>query len=211
MRSKPSLGRVYPITHSSNSQSWDHVAFANCLLHCGIRFFQVRDKMLQDGCFYHQLLQIRHLSLEMGAQLIVNDRVDLALAVKADGVHLGQDDLPPGAARKLMGDEAIIGLSTHSWDQFQRARNEPVDYIALGPIFSTGTKGDASPAIGTKLLQKAARSVDIPLVAIGGISLQRSQQIWQAGVHSVAIISEIANSKNPESQVRAFLELSEKS
>lgn len=198
-------GPLYPITHCPNSQDWDHLDFSHCLIRCGIRFFQVRDKTLPDRRLYRQLLKIRRLCREAGACFVVNDRVDLALAVEADGVHLGQDDLPPSAARRLLGEEAVIGLSTHNWDQFSKGLEEPVDYLALGPIFPTGTKEDAAPVPGSELLLRASGSTDLPLVAIGGISVEKAPGVWRSGACSVAVISDIAGAASPERQIRAYL------
>ena len=203
---KPLPGPLYPITHCPNPQGWNHVDFARCLIRCGIRFFQVRDKTLPDGRLYRQLLKIRHLCQEAGACFVVNDRVDLALAVEAGGVHLGQDDLPPAVARRLLGEAAVIGLSTHDWDQLRRGLEEPVDYLALGPVFPTGTKEDAAPALGSELLRAASGRTDLPLVAIGGISVEKAPGVWQSGASSVAVISDIAGAENPELQIRAYLQ-----
>ena len=207
---KPLPGPLYPITHCPNSQGWNHVDFSHCLIRCGIRFFQVRDKTLPDGRLYPQLLTIRLLCEKAGAGFLVNDRVDLALAVQADGVHLGQDDLPPAVARRLLGEKAVIGLSTHSWDQFRRGLEEPVDYLALGPVFPTGTKADAAPVLDPELLRTASGSTDLPLVAIGGISVEKAPRVWQSGVRSVAVISDIAGAESPECRIRAYLERSRK-
>jgi len=204
---KPLPGPLYPITHCPNSHGWNHVDFSRCLIHCGIGFFQVRDKTLPDGRLYRQLLKIRLLCEEAGACFLVNDRVDLALAVRANGVHLGQDDLPPSAARRLLGEDAVIGLSTHDWDQFRKGLREPVDYLALGPLFRTATKEDAAPAVGLELLRRASRRTDIPLVAIGGISVVRAPGVWRSGARSVAVISDIAGAESPERQVRAYLNI----
>ena len=205
---KPLPGPLYPVTHCPNPQDRDHVDFARCLIRCGVRFFQVRDKSLPDGRLYRQLLKIRRLCREAGAGFVVNDRVDLALAAGADGVHLGQDDLPPAAARRLLGAGAVIGLSTHNWDQFRRGLAEPVDYLALGPIFPTRTKEDAAPVLGLELVRKASRSTDLPVVAIGGISVEKAPGVWQSGARSVAVISDIAGAVNPESRIRAYVERS---
>ena len=205
---KPLPGPLYPITHCPNSHGWDHVDFSRCLIRCGIRFFQVRDKTLPDGRLYRQLLAIRRLCQEAGACFLVNDRVDLALAAKSDGVHLGQDDLPPSAARQLLGEDAVIGLSTHNWEQLRRGLEEPVDYLALGPLFPTATKEDAAPAVGLELLRRASRRTAIPLVAIGGISVERAPGAWDSGARSVAVISDVAGAGSPARQVRAYLDLS---
>jgi len=127
---------------------------------------------------------------QYGVQLIINDRVDIALATGADGVHLGQDDLPPEVARKLLGPQAIIGYSTHNVDQAISATKLPIDYLAIGPIFSTTTKSDTAPVLGLDGLRAARAAVGgFPLVAIGGISLNNARDVIDAGADSVAVIS----------------------
>jgi thiamine-phosphate pyrophosphorylase len=125
-----------------------------------------------------------------GAQLIINDRVDVAQAVGAHGVHLGQDDMPPDAARRLLGDQAIIGYSTHSVEQARQALSLPIDYIAIGPIFETVSKTDTSPALGLDGLRAVRKEAgNVQLVAIGGISHTNARGVIEAGADSVAIIS----------------------
>ncbi len=125
---------------------------------------------------------------EAGVLCIVNDRVDIAIAVGADGVHLGQDDMPVAAARRLLGQDKIIGLSTHFIGQLEAALREPVDYLAIGPIFDTSTKSDPDPAIGIEMLSKAAKTSGMmPLVAIGGIKADNLASIISAGAASAAI------------------------
>ncbi len=122
--------------------------------------------------------------------MIINDRVDIALALGAPGVHLGQDDLPPEAARKLLGDEAIIGYSTHNVAQAIAAANLPIDYIAIGPIFETGTKKNPDPVVGLDGLRAVRDAIgDRALVAIGGITVENAPSVIEAGANSVAVIS----------------------
>ena len=125
-----------------------------------------------------------------GCQLIINDRVDIALACDADGVHLGQDDLPLGAGKKLMG-RKIIGISTHDVDQAREAEHNGADYIGFGPMFGTETKATGYGARGVEMLKQIRAAVTIPIVAIGGITEQNVQQVWQAGADSAAIISDV--------------------
>jgi thiamine-phosphate pyrophosphorylase len=122
-------------------------------------------------------------------QLIINDRIDIALIVGAAGVHLGQDDLSPEAARKLLGRQAIIGYSTHNVDQAISATKLPIDYLAIGPIFSTTTKSDTAPVLGLDGLRSVRRAIgEFPLVAIGGITLNNARAAIEAGADSVAVI-----------------------
>ena len=205
------LGRVYPITSLNNRQDWTHVELAKRYLQGGGRFFQVRDTSLPDSALYDQLLEVRSLCDSLDAQFLVNNRVDLALGVKADGVHLGQDDLPVAAARKLLGNEALIGLSTHDRDQFLKAQQEDIDYVALGPLFPTSTKPTENPPVGVETLRELAAESRYPVVAIGGISLERAEELWSAGAHSVAVISDITRSADPARRVSQYLDLAKDS
>jgi len=136
--------------------------------------------------FYEQA----RVAKQSGVQLIINDRVDIALAAGASGIHLGQDDVPPEAARKLLGPQAIIGYSTHNVDQAIGAIKLPIDYLAIGPIFSTTTKSDTAPVLGLDGLRAVRRAIgEFPLVAIGGITVNNARAVIDAGSDSVAVIS----------------------
>lgn len=152
---------------------------------------------------------MRSLCDSLKAQFLVNDRVDLALAVKANGVHLGQDDLPVAAARKLLGNEALIGLSTHNRDQFLKAQSQDIDYVALGPLFPTSTKPTENPPVGVETLRELVAESRYPVVAIGGISLESAEELWTAGAHSLAVISDITQSSDPARRVAQYLALAE--
>jgi thiamine-phosphate pyrophosphorylase len=126
----------------------------------------------------------------LGVRLIINDRADIALALGADGVHLGQDDLPPAAARELLGERAVIGCSTHNEEQAREAIELPVDYIAIGPVFQTSSKENPDPVVGLEGLRRVRRIVgQIPLVAIGGVSAENAREVLTAGADSLAVIS----------------------
>jgi len=132
------------------------------------------------------------IAFRPGVQLIINDRVDVALAVGAHGVHLGQDDMPPEAARKLLGPDAIIGYSTHNIEQAIAATKLPIDYLALGPIFATTTKTDTAPVLGLEGLRVVRQMIgSFPLVAIGGITHANAREVIQAGADSVAVINAV--------------------
>ena len=204
------LAKVYPITGCPNSSSLTHLQLAQSFLKAGIRFFQVRDKQLPDHQYYHQLVKIKALCEKYDARFVINDRIDLVLAVGADGVHLGQKDLSVKVARRLLGKEAIIGLSTHNRRQFKNAQLQALSYLAIGPIFSTKTKLDAEPALGVKALPQLISGSRYPVVAIGGISVEKAPTVWQTGVDSVAIISDITHVPNPEKKVSDYLILSKK-
>ena len=160
------------------------------LLEAGVSILQLRVKTLPPVDFLELAKQARALTRAHHCQLIINDRIDIALACAADGVHLGQDDLQPEAARHLLGERAIIGFSTHNPEQAREAARLPVDYIAIGPIFPTSSKDHPDPAVGLDGLRRVRQLVGtIPLVAIGGINHETAREVLDAGAASVAVIS----------------------
>lgn len=199
------LGKVYPITDSGNRNALSHVELGGAFLEGGVRFFQVRDKFLSDRALYKQLLQIKDLCRRYEAQFIVNDRLDLALAAGADGLHLGQPDLPVAVARKWFA-KGVIGVSTHTLQQFQEAQSLDVDYVAIGPVFVTSTKESEYSPLGPEVVRNLISRAKHPVVAIGGINLEAAPLLWEAGVASVAVISDIVNAGDPAARVRQYLE-----
>ena len=195
------LPRVYPLTDVQLS-GFSHADQVRLLNLGGASLIQLREKQQPALQFYEQAKAAVSEVAKSGVQIIINDRVDIALACGAHGVHLGQDDMPPDAARRLLGPEAIIGYSTHSVEQAQKALTLPIDYIAIGPIFDTTTKSDTSPTLGLEGL-RAVREVvgDFPLVAIGGISLANAADVIEAGADSVALISALLSVRDRITEV----------
>jgi thiamine-phosphate pyrophosphorylase len=184
-----SLPRVYPLTDVQLS-GLSHAEQVRLLSLGGATLIQLREKRLSPLEFYEQAKAAMETAARSGVQLIVNDRVELALAVRAHGVHLGQDDMPPEAARRLLGPRAIVGYSTHNLEQALAAVAQPIDYIAIGPIFETATKSDTSPVLGLEGLRAVRDAIgDFPLVAIGGITYANAREVLEAGADSVAVIS----------------------
>jgi thiamine-phosphate pyrophosphorylase len=183
------LPRVYPIT-DARLTGLSHAEQVVRLSQGGASFIQLREKHLSPRDFYRQAKAAQQEAQAHGARLIINDRVDLALALGADGVHLGQDDMPPDAARTLLGERAIIGFSTHSVEQALAATRLPVDYIAIGPIFPTSTKEKPDPVVGLDGLRRVREAIgQTPLVAIGGIDHGNARSVIEAGADAVAVIS----------------------
>ena len=181
--------RIYPLTDIRLS-GLSHAEQVARLTEAGAGLIQLREKQLSPCEFYHQAAQALGVARKRGARIVINDRVDIALALGADGVHLGQYDLPPEAARFLLGDRAIIGFSTHNVDQALRGATLPVNYLAIGPIFPTSSKTNAEPEVGLEGLRKLRRAMGhIPLLAIGGISLENVDQVLEAGADAVAVIT----------------------
>ena len=188
---------------------WQAIDLARAFVDGGARCVQLRAKNLPGGAFLATATAIVHLAHRCGATVIVNDRADIARLAGADGVHLGQDDLAPLSVRPLVGPAATVGLSTHSLEQLERALDQPVDYVAIGPVFGTTTKDTGYRAVGIDLVREAARraaSRGRPLVAIGGITLERAPSVIAAGASSVAVVGDLLDSGEPEARVRAYLE-----
>jgi len=160
------------------------------LLRAGVKMIQLRAKSLAANEFLALANLVRSKTEAHNCRLIVNDRADIAMACNADGVHLGQDDLPLHAGRKLLGNK-IIGISTHDIEQARQAQRDGADYIGFGPMFGTQTKDTGYSARGIDMLKEIRVAVAIPIVAIGGINEHNVRQVWQAGADSAAIISDI--------------------
>jgi thiamine-phosphate pyrophosphorylase len=158
----------------------------------GARFIQYRAKGLSAREGYREAQLLRNLTERYDALLIVNDSVDLALAVGADGVHLGQEDLPVSSARRLLGRDRIIGLSTHDVEEAEAAQAEGADYIGLGPIYPTKTKETGRAPMGPEGIRQVRKMVGLPIYAIGGITLDRLSEVLASGADGVAVISSLA-------------------
>ena len=189
MRSFFRLPRVYALTDVQLS-GLSHADQVDRLSLGGASLVQLREKQQPASQFYEQAKAAVLVAARCGVQLIINDRADIALATGAPGVHLGQDDMPPEAARRLLGSDAVVGYSTHNVEQAQSASTLPIDYLAIGPIFATSTKSDTSPVLGLEGLRAVRSAVGkCPLVAIGGISEANAAAVIEAGADSVAVIS----------------------
>jgi thiamine-phosphate pyrophosphorylase len=185
------LPKTYPITDVSIS-GLSHAEQVKRLIEGGAKLIQLREKYASPRAFYESAKEVMELVRGSQVKIIINDRADIALAVKADGVHLGQDDLSPNHARQILGENAIIGFSTHSVVQAIEAIQLPINYVAVGPIFETKTKENPDKIVGIEGLKKVRQSIgDFPLVAIGGINLETAQTVLENGADSLAIISAI--------------------
>jgi thiamine-phosphate pyrophosphorylase len=177
------------------------------LLAAGTGLLQLRVKTWGSGAFLDLARSMAAAAKRASARLIVNDRADIAMIADADGVHVGQEDLPPASARQLLGTGGIVGVSTHTPAQIASAVTEPISYLAIGPVFDTGTKDTGYEPIGLDAVRRAsatARRASLPLVAIGGITLARAPEVIEAGADSVAIITDLLVG-DPESRARAFI------
>lgn len=189
---------VYPILDAGVFGDRDPGPALCALANLGVRLAQLRGNGLPAGELLAWVSAGLCGAAGSGIRVMVNDRADVALLSGAAGVHVGQDDLSPGAVRRLLGPDAVIGLSTHSGDELHAARDEPVDYLAIGPVFETGTKADAAPAVSLSGVRDARRMYDGPLVAIGGINTRRIAAVLDAGADAAAVISAVAGSSPEE-------------
>lgn len=172
----------------------------------GAAWIQVREKSLGAGEWLRQAREAVGTARAHGAMVVVNDRIDVAMMGGADGAHLGRDDLPAVEARRLMGEKAIIGVSTHSVEEGIAAAHGPVDYVAIGPVFATATKKDAEPVVGVEAVRHLAESIALPVVAIGGITEERVGEVIRAGAHAVAVIAALYDTRRPvEENVAALV------
>ncbi len=182
----------------------DNVAIAREVLIGGARIVQFRHKTATAREFLRIARELRKIARESHALFIINDRADIAYIVDADGVHLGQGDLPVGEARKIVGKGRIIGVSTHSMEEALSAVNDGADYIGFGPVFATASKEKALPPRGIDALKNVTSQVSIPVIAIGGIHEDTLQQVLKAGAQGVAMISELASAKDVVQKTRAI-------
>lgn len=183
------LPKLYSVTDALLS-GLTHAEQVARLADGGATLVQLREKHLSPREFYREAVAALRVARERGVRLIINDRVDLALALEADGVHLGQDDLPPVAARRLLGAQVVIGYSTHDVAQAADAARLPVDYVAIGPVFPTKTKQNPDPIVGLDGVARvrAILPPHLPLVAIGGITPENAPAVIAAGADAVAVV-----------------------
>lgn len=190
------LPPVYPITDKDLAGRKTHASILKELVRGGASLVQIRDKRTPLRELLPDLLRCVELAERHGVLLVINDRCDLALSSGAAGVHLGQEDLPPEAARRVLGPSRMIGYSTHSIRQVRRAGRMPVNYIGFGPVYLTSTKSNPSPVVGLQELSRACRESSRPVVAIGGIGMDRISEVLAAGAASAAVISALMSASN---------------
>jgi thiamine-phosphate pyrophosphorylase len=184
---------------------WAPLDLAQSYLDGGARLLQLRAKHLPSGPFLDLCDGLVRIAAPYNALIIVNDRADLAVMARAAGVHVGQEDLAPADARGLLGPAAIVGFSTHTVAQIEAAVREPISYLAVGPVFGTNTKDTGYSAVGLDLVSAAVRLAgEIPVVAIGGITLDTAPAVWRAGAAAVAVISDLVSVGDPAARVASY-------
>jgi thiamine-phosphate pyrophosphorylase len=184
----------------NSSDVWQAVA-------CGVEVVQYRNKNAETRQMYEEAVRLREICRDSGSVFLINDRVDIALATDADGVHLGQSDMPCLAARKLLGQERIIGVTVHSLAEALQAESMGADYLGVSPIFQTATKPDAGKPAGIRLIEELRARVEIPLIAIGGINHSNAGEVVRAGADGLCAISCVVAKENVRDEILKFQEI----
>lgn len=200
--------KLYLITDRKlfHAQCEFYLALETALM-AGVKFIQLREKHLPERMILDMAYWVLELAREYGAKLLVNDRVDIALAAGADGVHLGQKSLPAHAVRKITGDDFLIGVSTHSLHEALEAEKDGADFITLGPIYHTPSKARYGEPIGVDVIRQVKSRVSVPVLAIGGIKTDTVHEVLNAGADGVAVISGILTAENIRGTTEEFLRL----
>jgi thiamine-phosphate pyrophosphorylase len=203
------IPRLYAIVDAERIGSASPLAICRILLDAGVRLIQYRDKKASARDLFEACRQLQVSVRQAGGIFIVNDRADVALAVGADGVHVGQGDLPVELARRVVGKRILIGTSTHASEQVREADETSADYLAFGPIFPTQSKENPDPVVGLAGLREARKLTRRPLVAIGGITLENAPSVIAAGADSVAVIRDLVQAPEVAQRAREFLRVCE--
>ncbi|MCG0278758.1 MAG: thiamine phosphate synthase [Thermanaeromonas sp.] len=198
---------LYVITSSELSRGRETLEVVQAALAGGATIIQLREKNWPARKLVEVGREIRKLTKEAGAGFIVNDRLDIALALEADGVHIGQEDLPVDVARRLLGPGKILGVSVGSVEEAKEAVAQGADYLGVGSIFATASKTDAGPPVGVELIRQIKKEVNVPVVGIGGINLSNAAQVIEAGADGVAVISAVVSAEDIKSAARSLLKI----
>lgn len=202
-----SIPRLYAIIDAAQTGLYSPLAIFEALVSVGVALIQYRDKQGSSRHLFNISLELAQRARQYGVTFIVNDRADVALAVGADGVHLGQDDLPIELARRMLGSGRLAGVSTHSVAQVREADQSGADYIAFGPVFATRSKERPNPTVGLVGLHAARQATHRPLVAIGGVTIENACAVIEAGADSVAVISDLLRHPDVAVRAREFLHI----
>lgn len=200
---------IYALTSERHSPGHSNIEVASEILASGVRILQYREKTKKVRPMYEECLVLRAMTEQYGALFIINDHLDLALAVGADGVHIGQDDLPLSKVRDIVGPHLLIGVSTHSPAQAKAAVNGGADYLGVGPLFATKTKIDVCQPVGLDYLKYVVNNLSIPFVAIGGIKEHNLAKVLKAGARTVALVTEIVGDSDISGKIKRLQRIME--
>ena len=207
MNWNPKSLQLYLVTDDRFPKNRDFLSVIEKAIKGGVTMVQLREKTAKTNAFIERALAVKKLLQSFEIPLIINDRIDVALAIDADGVHIGQDDMPAQLARKLLGKNKIIGLSIENKKQAETANQFPIDYIGLSPVFSTNTKDDLANPLGLNGINEIMNISKFPSVAIGGIKPENAQSVLKAGANGLAIVSYIMGADNPSIAAEKFTKI----
>ena len=196
------IGRLHVLTDTELQSRFSHVELAKLAIKGGADILQFRQKIGTTREMIEICREIKRLCEDSDVTFIVNDRVDVAIASEADGVHLGQEDFPIPLARKLLGETRIIGGSAVTLEEAQECLSEGADYIGFGPVYLTTSKNDAGPVTGIEILKEVVNAISIPIIAIGGVTVENTPEVIRAGAQGIAVISAVCCQENPEQATR---------
>lgn len=198
------IGRLHVITDTVLQSWFSHTDLARLAIAGGADTIQFRQKDGSTRVMIEIARQMKKLCENKGVTFIVNDRLDIAIATEADGVHLGQDDFPLPLARSLLGDDKIIGGSAVNLEEANKCLAEGANYVGFGPVYPTDSKADAGPVSGINLLKQAVETIPFPIIAIGGINADNTPELMEAGAHGIAVISAVCCQEDPEQATQAL-------
>jgi thiamine-phosphate pyrophosphorylase len=201
------IGRLHVLTDTQLQKRFSYIDLTEMAIRGGADAIQFRQKHGSTREMIGTACHMKELCSRAGIKLIINDRVDIAIASNADGVHLGQDDFPVPLARRLLGDDRIIGGSAGNIEEAMKCVNEGVDYIGFGPVYPTLSKDDAGPAKGIDLMKQLINRVSCPVIAIGGVNSGNVKEIISAGAYGIAVISAVCCTEDPVTATRELIEV----
>jgi len=204
------IGKLHVITDTAIQSRFSHIELAELAIRGGANTIQFRQKTGSTKEMIANSRRIKHLCAEAKVLFIVNDRLDVAIAAEADGVHLGQDDFPIPLARNILDENTIIGGSAATLEEARKCFEEGAEYVGFGPVFPTSSKDDAGPVSGIELLKQVVDTVPVPIIAIGGITPKNTQDVLQAGAKGIAVISAVCKAPNPKEATQKLLEALER-
>ncbi|MDZ7697179.1 MAG: thiamine phosphate synthase [Deltaproteobacteria bacterium] len=199
---KKTIGRLHVLTDTMLQSRFSHVQLTKCVCAGRGDTIQFRQKTGSSREMIETARKMRAICDDKGVAFIVNDRVDVAMAAKAHGVHLGQDDFPIPMARELLGDACIIGGSAATLEEAYQCVSDGADYVGFGPVYLTGSKADAGPVSGMDILRRVVKEIPLPIIAIGGIDKGNAREVMEAGAHGIAVISSVCCQEDPEEATR---------
>jgi len=204
---KPTIGRLHVLTDTILQTKYSHIDIARMAIEGGADTIQFRQKKGTSLDMFRNAETIMKLCRDAGVTMIVDDRIDIALAVDADGVHLGQSDVPLSIARKLLGEDKLIGGSATDFDELQTVIDGGADYVGFGPVFGTMSKENPGTPKGIEFMRQVGELSPIPVIAIGGIKLNHVEDLFSTGIHGIAVISAICCDPDPAAATRKFMDI----